>query len=266
MKYQIWIYVNLLLFFSSSITAQNNSITTPSGHAPQQITIPINNYITPQTYIDNNNTSSNKNASSNENTSINTNKATQLMAILASRLYYWYGYAKSIDPKKCNQYIFQLLKKNKYKIAKYSVTCSYIGILLLLFSSHYYLDKPDVWANWQASTPFTELCTKPSHLLQQELIFDIQKRYINIQNPSDFMSPFVAFMNKITEEETHINRYLILLNSVNRLHMQRLFFINEKKIKKAESCKQRLALVKQLFLSWAAEFNINQYSKQEQKK
>ncbi len=248
MKYRVWQYLSLFLFSSFVVTQGNNTTSLPSGqppHAPH-FNVPINNYNNHQIYLDSKNITKNKNEST---------QTTMMFLSIVSRLL---DYAKSFDPQPYKQYTGQWLKKNKYKIIRYSILGCYVTIWLLLLSSHYYLNQPDSWSHWQAGIPFTELCTRPQQLLQQELIFDIQKRYINKQNPTDFMSPFVTFLNRINTEEKYVDRYLTMFSGINRLYSRRLFLINEKKIKKIELRKQRLTFVKQVFLSWAAEYNINQ--------
>ncbi len=248
MKYRIWRYLSLFIFSSFVITQGNNRTSLPSDQAPYapRFNVPINNYNNHQIYLDSKNITKNK------------NESTQTTMILLSIMPRLLDYAKSFNPKLYKQYTGQWLKKNKYKIIKYSIFGCYVTIWLLLLSSHYYLNQPDSWSNWQAGIPFTELYTRPQELLQQELIFDIQKRYINKQNPTDFISPFVTFLNRINSEEKYVDRYLTMLNSINHLYSRRLFLINEKKIKEIELRKQRLTFVKQVFLSWAAEYNINQ--------
>ncbi len=250
MKYRVWQYLIMFLLFSFVITQGNNKTSLPFGQSPQapQFNVPITNNNNHQIYL------------GNENISTNKNESRQTVTVVFSFVSRLLGHAKSFDPQPYKQYARQWLKKNKYKIIRYSILGSYLTICSLLLSSHYYLNQPGLWSHWQAGIPFTELCTKPQQLLQQELIFDIQKRYLNQQNPTDFMTPFVTFMNRITTEEKYINRYIMMLNGINRLYLRRLFLINEKKIREIELHKQRLTFVKQVFLSWAAEFNINQHN------
>ena len=186
------------------------------------------------------------------------NEMAQVVSLLFSTMSRLLGYAKSFDPQSYKQYVGQWIKKNKYKIIPYSIGSWYVGTWLLLLSSHYYFNQTDLWSDWQLTTPFTKLCARSEQLLQQELIFDIQRQYINQQNPTDFISPFVTFLSKINSEEKYINRYITVFNGINSLYLARLFLVTEKKIKEIELRKQRLTFVRELFLSWIAEYNINQ--------
>jgi len=251
MKYRARFYLSSFLFFSFFL-AQGNVKTTPANHSlssPQ-----FNNYNNHQIYFDNKNISKNK------------NKSTQTTITVLTLVKQIRDYAKSFDPEPYKKYTRQWFKKNRRNIIRYSIVSCYITICLFLLAVHYYLHQPNSWSQWQASVSLTELCTRPQQLLQQELIFDIQKRYLNQQNPTDFISPFVTFMNKITVEEKYINRYIALLNSIHRVYLGRLFLINEKKIREIELSKQRLIFVRQVFSSWAAEYNINQYHSNKQEK
>jgi len=241
MKYQIWRYLSMFLFSSFVY----DTISLPSGQPPNvpvRVEVSINN----------------NHQIRSENSTENKNVVTQSDQTLFSTVPRLYDYAKSFDPQPYKLSMRQWLKKNKYKIIQFSILGSYLTIWVILLSSHYYFDQADAWSGWQSAIPFTELYTKPQQLLQQELIFDIQKRYINQQNPTDFISPLVTFMNRINGEEKYLNCYTTILNGISRLHLARLFLINDKKIKKIELRKQRLTLVRQLFLSWSAEHNISQ--------
>ncbi len=237
MKYQVWQYLNMFLFFSFIVTQGNNKATLPSGQSPYapQFNVPIHNHNNHQIYLDSKNITKNK------------NEPTQTTITLLSRATQLLDYTRSFDPQPYKQYARQWLKKNKNKIIRYSILGCYLTMCLLLLSSHYYLNQPDSWSHWQAGIPFTELCTKPQQLLQQELIFDIQKRYINQQNPTDFMSPFVTFMNRITTEEKYVDRYLTMVNGINRLYLRRLFLINEKKIRETKVRKHGVHVVNQVY-------------------
>jgi len=235
MKYQIWRYLSMFLF-SSFV---HSTISLPSGQPPSA---PV------QVNIYNNNQMRSKNSAENKNEVI---QSTQILFSIVPLLR---DYAKSFDPQQYKLSAYQWLKKNKYKI----IPAWYLTIWVILLSSHYYFNQTNSWSSWQSATPFTELYTRPQQLLKQELIFEIQKRYINQQNPTDFISPLVTFMNRINREEKYLNCYTTILNGINRLYLARLFLISEKKIKKVELRKQRLTFVRQLFLSWAAEYNINQ--------
>ncbi len=230
MKYYRWQCLNMF-FFSFFVFIQGNNTTSfPSGqpsYAPQF------------------------------NVSIN-NSNGQLYPASKNTVSCLFDYVRSFDPQPYKQYVGQWLKKNKYKIIQYGICSWYVGTWLLLLSSHYYFNQTDLWSDWQLTIPFTELCARSEQLLQQELIFDIQRRYINQQNPTDFISPFVTFLSRINSEEKYINRYITLLNGINSLRLAQLFLITEKKVKEIKLRKQRLTFVRELFLSWIAEYNINQ--------
>jgi len=239
MKYKKWRYLRMLLFYSFVY----NTISLAPGQSPCP-PAQVNVYNNHRMY--------------SENTTENTNRLTQSTQTLFSIVPQLFDYAKSFDPQPYKLSMYQWLKKNKYKIIRNSILGWYLTIWVILLSSHYYFNQANSWSGWQSAIPFTELYTRPEQLLKQELIFDIQKRYINRQNPTDFISPLVTFMNRINIEEKYLNCYTTMLSGINRLHLVRLFLINEKKIKEIELRKQRLTFVRQLFLSWAAEYNINQ--------
>ena len=243
MKYYRWQYLNMFLFSFFVFIRGNNSTSFPSSqpfYAPQFNVSITNNQI----YF----------ASEN----VTKNRTTEAASLLFSIAFRFLSYAKSFDLQLCKCCLYQWLNKNKYKIIPYSICSWYVGTWLLLLSSHYYFNQTGLWSDWQSTMSFAQLCVKPEQLLQQELIFDIQRRYVNQQNPTDFINPLVTFLSKINSEEKYINCYITLLNGINSLRLARLFLISEKKIKEIKLRKQQLTFVRELFLSWIAEYNINQ--------
>jgi len=243
MKHQTRRYLSIF-FFSFLV---HNTISLPSGQLSYtQNPVPVSVYINNDHQIHSENTTKNKNTLT---------QSTQTLFSIVPRLF---DYAKSFDSQPYKLSMYQWCKKNKYKIIRRSTLGCYLTIWVILLLSHYYFNQANSWSGWQSAISFNELYSKPQQLLQQELIFDIQKRYINQQNPTDFISPLVTFMNRINIEEKYLNCYTTMLNGINRLHLARLFLINGKKIKEIELQKQRLTFVQQLFSSWVAECNIDQ--------
>jgi len=180
-----------------------------------------------------------------------------LPSFLFSTVSYLLNYTKSFDQlyKRCFR---QWFDGNRHNIICYGVGGWYAstGLLLLLFD--YYFNQPDLWSDWQSMLSLRQLYVTSEELLQQKLIGDIQQRYINQQNPIDFTSPFATFLQKITREERYINYYLMLLNGINNACVAKLFFVSEKTVNKIKLRKQRLTLIKELFLSWLVAYNIKQ--------
>ncbi|MGB8367571.1 MAG: hypothetical protein WCD44_04395 [Candidatus Babeliales bacterium] len=240
--YQYWINLFFSTYFLFGQGQIFSSDQLPSSF--EQFNISIENS---QFYFSNNNTK---------------NILSKVAVSLVTTTSYIFNYIKSFDMQWCKQHLLPLLKKNKYTIFCSGICSSYVGIQLFLLKADCYFKKQSLWSHWMPVTASFDQGADSNELLQKKLIFDIQRRYVNKHNPTDFISPLVMFLKKITHEENYINSYLTTLNAVKKLHLKQLFLINENKIKKIKLRKKRLLSVKELFLSWIATYNIEQARRQ----
>ena len=96
-----------------------------------------------------------------------------------------------------------------------------------------------------------ELYTIPQPELQTTLRQEILNRYLTTSN--DRLTSYMRFMKELEREEKQVSRFLFLSKGIQKSRLMRIFVVNEKKIRLARKKKRRLGLVKQLFISWAAE-------------
>ena len=103
-----------------------------------------------------------------------------------------------------------------------SLTCNYF------VQANKYLERTDTWASWRLDTPVDLLITIPQTELAKELILEIQRRYSNAQNPTDFISPLITFIQTIEAEIVKIKQYADVYRWITNLHLQSAFPINQK--------------------------------------
>jgi hypothetical protein len=133
----------------------------------------------------------------------------------------------------------------------YVYTCSYI------MKANKYLERTDTWIGWRADMPFDILVTIPQNELAKDLILEIQRRYSNIQNPTDFISPLIIFIQNIYAEINTIKQYISIYEVMTKLHIQKLLPIDQKHFGTLNEKYKKLLYLKNIFLSWAAEYKIN---------
>ncbi len=167
-----------------------------------------------------------------------------------------YSYLKSINYDGYKNGAFNFLQLNKGKIILYFLGGSYITLCSFLFYQNYYFNHTDLWGTWKGDLSFAQLCEIPQQKLSSELLHEIQKRYINKNNPTDFLSPLVEFMNTIEYETKQIERYIFLTNWLKRLRLVIIVPTNEKKMQKTQQLLERVHFVKHIFLSWAADYKL----------
>lgn len=148
-----------------------------------------------------------------------------------------------------------LLWAHKFKLIFLTLVGTYGAIAGTIVRMNYVINKPDLWACWKQHLSYEELCAIPNKQLENDLLFTIQ-HYINAKNPTDSITPFVRFVAALEYEVALLNRYIWIGQWLNRLHIMRLFPIDDMRIKQAEQKLHRLHFVKHIFLSWAATYNI----------
>ncbi len=171
------------------------------------------------------------------------------------------SYMQSInynEIKQAGQQGLDALLVHKYKIIGGCLAVVYAGIFYRLLKDYHYLCNGDIWANWKQHLAFDQLCTISQKQLAQDLVRDIQGKYMNTQNPTDHISPLAKFMQAADLEQKIIKRYIRNASWIDKCHLTSLFPTNHTKIAFTKERQERLAFVKHIFLSWTAENNMAQ--------
>ncbi len=151
------------------------------------------------------------------------------------------------------------LKANKYKTMLFIVASVYAVLCYEVIKGYMYLNKENLWSSWRSTISFEELLAISQQQLSQELLRDIQLRYTNAQNINDFISPLATFLNDIEKETHYINYYNKLNTWLIRLHLSTIIPVSKKHFDGSKERLQRLAYLKNVFLSWATEYKIVTY-------
>ena len=138
------------------------------------------------------------------------------------------------------------------------------GALLSLYSyycyqvicGNFYLKRTDLWSSWKHELSFDQLCLIPQQTLARELILNIQHHGLDMQKPTDFMVPLVLFLQVIEEERSKLIYYQTLYNRITMVKCSVLFPFNKKQYNNIEERLRRLSFLKNIFISWMAEFNV----------
>lgn len=142
----------------------------------------------------------------------------------------------------------------------------YFGVsaLLALYSyycyqvicGNFYLKRIDLWSSWKHELSFEQLCSIPQQALARDLILSIQHQGLDMQKPTDFTVPLVVFLQVIEQERTMLLYYQTLYNRITMVKCGLLFPFNHTQYNHIEGRLQRLSFVKNIFISWMAEFNL----------
>ena len=259
----------MLCIWSLHTSEQNN--TPKSRVAPPDKPIVIYNephfHIEPHIHNENKHTiapvQTVNNTSANRSQNTNSNK-THVVTSVSVSVHAWFQQQliniKAFDPQPYKDRCKSFLSKHKYTIGFYTLCACYAGLYAKLILDNHYLNRIDLWATWRSDQTFEQLCEIPQQTLGRELVLEIQRRYRNTDNITDFINPLILFMNAIDQEIVRIKHYQTISTWIKRCYLLIIFPTNEQKIKKAQTLLQRVHFVKHVFLSWAAEYNfMNKY-------
>lgn len=152
------------------------------------------------------------------------------------------------------------VQNNKLKLSLYALLGSYSYLHYKLFSLQYALSKDTNWSRWNNAVPLEELFALPQKQLGEIIIKETQRRYTNIENPDDFVTPLVTFIREVDRERELLQLYTTLCVWIRRLYLAKISWINVALETQCQERLQRLAYIKNVFLIWIAEHKFAQYA------
>jgi len=155
---------------------------------------------------------------------------------------------------------WQGIKSSSYSfIATYYrwlITATCIGAYSYLYYSirnaQSYLNQPDMWFNWHETLSLEKLLSINTEELEQELLLDIQRRYTNLHEPTNFIAPLISFAHAIDQEFARLSYYKKLYKLLSVSYVYKILPISIVFYQKT----QRLTYLKNIFLTWAAHYRV----------
>ncbi len=147
---------------------------------------------------------------------------------------------------------------NKWYLLAAGLACSYGYLAYIIMTGSTYLGESNLWSSWHQELPLEELLAIPQQQITQELIREIQRRYTDPSSISDIVKPLGIFMVKIDQEEEQIRWYQSAYSWISYLRLNKLVPVNQSRFGKITERLQRLAYYKNLFKSWAADYQLQQ--------
>lgn len=151
--------------------------------------------------------------------------------------------------------IFEKAKRNWAFIFGVSCVVGYVALLGFILYEHKKLQDFGSWACWNRTVSCSNLEHYSVEQIEQELIFDIQKRYFNHNDPMNCVSPLILFWNDLEREIWALEWYLALWPLCSHRPFAWALPINKSFKNSAKKAQQRAYVVKKLFLAWIAERN-----------
>lgn len=119
-----------------------------------------------------------------------------------------------------------------------------------------YLKKSYRWSGWKRTINNHELYNSENRLqLTQDLLYDIQLRYVNTDDLTNPIKPIQLFLNDLIEEEKLINKSIYAYKKLDQIKLTRILFLSSSLRKIAEQCKTRIILLRELVCRLIAAHN-----------
>lgn len=209
----------------------------------------------PATVIfNNNNTVSSNSLAESASIATQTLQATftQLSSVLVEYKDRYSGFFYSIG--------FSLFEHRSF-FAALGVVSLYAYAVYYALKAHSYLSNDHLWSRWKEEIAMQELLIEQRAIIANDLVLDLQRRYTFAENPTDFLTPFVYFMQDIEDELAMLQHYQKIEKALQKIRIrsfipyyQTVFVTIQEKI-------ERLLYVKNIFLTWAAEFKLATHEK-----
>ncbi len=145
--------------------------------------------------------------------------------------------------------------RHKVKIGIGAIIAGYGCFHYTMFMLHSFFNDSQRWANWGPLIEVEDLLTLQPEHLEEELLLEIQRKYINQTNPTDFITPLITFLTEIEYEQLQAQRYLTIAKWLERLHVS-YYLPFSLKTDQIRLQAQRLAHIKHTFHNWAAHHKI----------
>jgi hypothetical protein len=140
---------------------------------------------------------------------------------------------------------------------------TYLYLCYQLKKATWLMKEQGAWCNWKAKEPFETFKSIDKKELAQELLEAIQNRYLNSSNATDHVGPLNSFLEDYRRELYIFRSYFFIATWIKRLHLTRIFPINNQDIGFLKERVERLCYIKAIFFEWAAHYKTKRCIKNE---
>jgi hypothetical protein len=155
--------------------------------------------------------------------------------------------------------MIKFLLGNKYKIVGATICICYFALCMRIVCDEFCIKNRLYWCHWQNHYSIEQLWEIPQKKLIELLLFDIHKKYITTQDPTNLIQLLIRFLRDLDAQEKIVQRYLWCTLLHHRAFITKIIPTTAKKREYAQECLQRLQLVRHIFTSWMAEQNLVNY-------
>ena len=134
--------------------------------------------------------------------------------------------------------------------------CGYGALQYRLTRLNSTLLSESCWSLWHNESSIEQLYTLGQEKLGDLLLKDIQKSYLDVSKPTDFIQPLAKFIHDVDHEQKMLAEYQKLFRWALILHIESFCMFNKDIVAQLDNRIRRLTYIKQSFLNWLANFNL----------
>lgn len=198
---------------------------------------------------------------SNQSSEQRVEQTTTLSNVVYQTCMNWYQQHKAL-PQETMLSLKTYLAEHKAAVTGCLLLSCYATLWQQIYAAEKMLVAPDAWATWQSNISTKNLLGQPQQAIGHELITEIQQRYIDHNNPTDFLHPLITFSNQLHQEINALEKLQTIYSWIHRCYCNKLFFLSQKHQQELESKAHRLYFIKHVFISWCTEYKLHQHNPQ----
>jgi len=141
-----------------------------------------------------------------------------------------------------------------------SLLAGYGCIAYKIYTANQLINNPSSWSNWKKEKTLEDLFTIPQSKLEADLLYEFQSRYIDSDNPTDFIFSIVQSSVSLQNEIDVVKRQIIRYQWIAACKGYRLLFLNPDSLQILQEKHRKLTFIKHIFASWCANYKIEKNS------
>jgi hypothetical protein len=148
------------------------------------------------------------------------------------------------------------VERHPVKVCIYGSACGYGALQYRLSRLNSILLSETCWSLWHNESSIEQLYALGQDTLGDLLLKDIQKSYLDVSKPTDFIQPLAKFIRDVDHEQKMLTEYQKLFRWALIIHIESFCMFNADIIAQLDNRIKRLTYIKQSFLNWLANFNL----------
>ncbi len=229
----------LLFFFTGVAAGPNKSSSVP---------IPAGSTLNFTVYVHNNQEAKSNNSAQIHHAEVGNPESTSVLKKLAD--------IKTELVHTLKETKDNVLSRYKWHLLAGTALASYASLCYICFSGNSYLSNSALWSSWHQELPLDQLLAIPQAQFAQDLLREIQRRYTDAGSLTDVVRPLTMFLKDIEQEEETIKWYQSWYSWIHYLKLDLGVPFSTKRFGQIPQRLQRIAYYKNVFHSWAAEYQL----------